>query len=63
MEVQKIEELAVRPEKAASLLDIGRTKLFQLIRDGEIRAIRHGKTTLVPTRELERWIAERLAAA
>lgn len=40
----------------ARLLGIGVSKCWMLIRDGQIRPVRLGKRTLVPTREIERLL-------
>lgn len=37
---------------------IGRSKLFELIKAGEIRAVKIGKRTFVAQAEIERFVAE-----
>jgi excisionase family DNA binding protein len=49
--------LAVRVSEAARLLDIGRSKAYELIRDGALPAIRIGGTVRVPLDALEAWVA------
>ena len=39
----------------ASWLGIGQTKMWALIRDGEIQAVRLGSRTLLPLAELQRF--------
>lgn len=47
------EPLYVRPTKAARLLDISRSKIYELIQVGEIRAIKIGGCLRVPMEEIE----------
>jgi excisionase family DNA binding protein len=42
---------------AARTLAIGRTKLFELLKNGELEAVRLGRKTLIPIAELERFAA------
>lgn len=39
----------------ASWLGIGQTKMWALIRDGEVKAVRLGSRTLLPLSELQRF--------
>lgn len=51
-------------KKASELLGISRTSLYGLIRAGLIRTVRVSKRTVrITRRELERFVAEREAAA
>jgi excisionase family DNA binding protein len=43
----------------AELLDLGRTKVFQMMARGELPVIRIGRSVRVPLSELESWIANR----
>ncbi|MCX7341998.1 MAG: excisionase family DNA-binding protein [Hyphomicrobiales bacterium] len=43
--------------EAACRLSIGRTKLFALLRDGEIKAVRLGTKTMIPASALEAFAA------
>jgi excisionase family DNA binding protein len=54
--------LVVRVAEAARLLDIGRSKCYDLIRRGELPAIRVGKTVRVPLDALRQWIARQSQA-
>ena len=45
--------LAVRVPEACRLTGIGRSKLYELIKDGEVRAIKIGSITLIPISSLE----------
>lgn len=53
--------LAISVEEAARRLGLGRTTLYALFQQGELRAIRVGHRTLVPTAELRRYV-DRLMA-
>lgn len=48
-------QLLATTADAARTLGIGRTKLFELLKLGEIEAVRLGRKTLIRTRELERF--------
>lgn len=52
-----------RVSEAAAQLSLGRSKTWQLVADGELRAIRVGRAVRVPAVELDRFVAERLEAA
>lgn len=43
--------------EAAHRLSIGRTKLFSLLKEGKIKAVRLGTRTLIPVGELESFAA------
>jgi excisionase family DNA binding protein len=51
--------MLLKPEEAASLLRVGRTKLFQLVWSGELPVVRIGRSVRLPRAELERWIEAR----
>jgi len=53
----ELRPLAVRKKTAARVLDIGTTKLDQLIADGTIKAVKAGKCLLIPTSELDKYVA------
>lgn len=57
------EPLLVRPNVAARMIGYGRTKFFELLKDGEIKAIRKGRATLIEVAELRRWIEKQKASA
>lgn len=52
--------LAWQINSACYRAGIGRTKLYQLIRDGEIKTIKVGRRTLVPESELQKWLTHKL---
>lgn len=51
--------LCVRVNVAARMIGIGRTKLYELIGNGEVEAIKVGKATLVTTASLSAMIERR----
>jgi excisionase family DNA binding protein len=54
---------AVRTAEAAIRLGVGKTVLRALLRDGELRSFRVGRAVLIPVAEIERFVADRVAAA
>lgn len=53
--------LAIGPDDAARLLGVGRTTLFQLLRDGEIRSFQIGGRRLIRRADLEAFVARKAA--
>lgn len=62
METQA-DAIFLSPERAAEILRISRSAMFELIRAGEIASIRHGKRRLIARRSVEDWAERQLAAA
>ena len=56
-----LEPLAVSVEEAASLLGVGRSTIFELIRAQRLASIKVGKRRLIPTDELEAFIHRAMA--
>jgi len=48
--------LAYSVAEACEVARIGRTSLYQAIRAGELRAVKHAKRTLVLADDLRRWL-------
>lgn len=48
--------LLLTPPEAAKALRIGRRKLWELTKDGEIRAVRLGRSVRYDPRELQSWV-------
>lgn len=57
-----VRPLAVRVRDACKLVGIGRSKLYELIRAGEISTFKVGTMTLISIAELERFVAVRTNA-
>jgi excisionase family DNA binding protein len=49
--------LLVRPEDAARVLGVGRTKVYELIRSGVLRSVRVGGLRRVPVAALNEFVA------
>ena len=58
----KIAPLTVGVEAAYQSLGIGRTAFYRLVRAGELKTIHFGKRAVVPVAELQRVVADRIAA-
>ena len=50
-----IERMGYTPEEAALALGIGRTQLFQLIKDRKLQVVRNGKSVTIPSFELRAY--------
>ena len=50
-------------DSACHRAGIGRTKMYQEIKDGAIRTIKVGRRTLIPESELQQWLARKLQHA
>jgi excisionase family DNA binding protein len=51
-----IEPLAVSVKKARALIDVGHTKLWELIKDGHLKTIRIGRKRLVIYESLKKLV-------
>lgn len=49
--------LAVSPAEAAQMINLGRTKLYELLAANEIASIKLGSRRLIRIRDLEAWLA------
>ena len=58
-----VQPLLLRTDEVASLLGIGRTKVFELLSSGELPAIRIGRSVRISREHLEAWIDEALGAS
>ena len=52
------EKLLLKPDEVAQMLGLGRSKTYQLIKDGAIPSIQIGGSIRVPADSLNRWIEE-----
>ena len=55
--VNGVPVLLVRPEDAATVLGIGRTKVYELIRSGALRSVRVGGLRRIPVAALDEFVA------
>lgn len=53
-QAKEIEPVLMRPARFARLVDLGRSKIYEMIQCGEIRAIKVGGALRIPVSELER---------
>ena len=49
--------LLVRPEDAARVLGVGRTKVYELMRSGGLRSVRVGGLRRIPVTALDEFVA------
>ena len=56
---RRIAPLLLKPEEAAEALGIARTRVYQLLRAGEIRSVKIGKVRRIPVAALQAYV-ERL---
>ena len=47
-------------KEAAALLRIGRSSMYRLLRDGELRSLRVGRKIVIPRRAIELYIGQEL---
>jgi excisionase family DNA binding protein len=52
-----VERLAVSVAEACAMIGIGRTKLYELIRDGRLKRVKVGRRTLLSVASIEALIA------
>lgn len=60
MDVIKLEGELLRPEQVGQILGVGRTKLYSMVRQGELPVVRIGRLVRIPRAALDAWIAERI---
>ncbi len=53
----------LRVRQAAELLGLGHSKTYELLKTGELRAIRIGRARRIPRTEITAFISRRLAEA
>ena len=63
VQLDQIRPLLVNATRAAEILCIGRTALYQLIWNGELTPIHIGRSVRFPIEELEAFVRQRLAAS
>lgn len=56
---RRVAPLLLKPEEAAEALGIARTRVYQLMRAGEIRSVKIGKVRRIPVAALHAYV-ERL---
>ncbi|WP_131740828.1 helix-turn-helix domain-containing protein [Actinomadura roseirufa] len=53
-----VQPLLWKPEEAAVLLGIGRTKVYDLMRSGALRSVRFGGNRRIPATALTEFVAQ-----
>lgn len=53
------ETLLLRTEEVAELLNISKSKVYELLASGKLPCVRIDRSVRISRRALERWIAER----
>jgi excisionase family DNA binding protein len=56
MQINGTAPVLLRPDEAAAVLRIGRTKVFELIRTGELRSFKLGRARLVPSSAVAEYV-------
>ena len=57
------DQVAVKPERAAAMLDISRAKLYQLLTRGELPSFYIDNSRRILVADIRKYAADRLAAA
>jgi excisionase family DNA binding protein len=57
METVEAGRLLLRPEEVAKALGVGRTTVFELMRVGELRSVKIGKSRRIPTDAVREYVA------
>jgi excisionase family DNA binding protein len=55
--------LLLRVSEAAGMLAVSRSKMYELIKEGEIPCVRLGASIRIPTEPLLGWIAQNTSSA
>lgn len=62
-ESQRQDRLAVTYREAAKSLGVCERAVWQLVKDGELRAVRIGRSVRIPVQELNQFVANRSQSA
>jgi len=57
IETNRRSRVLLRPEEAAAALSISRSVVFQLMRSGELRSVKIGKSRRVPVDAVTEYVA------
>jgi len=60
MDGDYVNKLVYNTKDLSKVLNIGRTKVYALIKSEEIRSVRIGHKILVPKKEVTRWLNKSL---
>ena len=53
-----MEKLLLKPMEAAEALQIGRTRIYEMLASGELISVRLGRVLRVPVATLQAWVEE-----
>jgi hypothetical protein len=56
------EPLVVSPRRAQQMLDIGHSRLYELLSDGELQSFKDGKSRKIVVASIRNYVARKLAA-
>jgi excisionase family DNA binding protein len=59
--MSSIEPMLLTIPDVAVKLGLGRSKVYDLIRDEDLPIVKFGTATRVPIKELEQWVTRRIA--
>lgn len=51
-----VSHISVKPKEASLITGVGRTKLYEAINNGELTAIKRGRSTLLMVDDLRKWM-------
>jgi len=57
-----MDTLLLKPDEAAAWLRVGRSKLYALLKSGDLPSVRIGGSIRVPVEALRRWIERQMPA-
>ena len=57
-----MERLLLRPNEAAEVLGLGRSKTYELLASGDLPSVTVGKSRRVPLEALRAWVRDRTVA-
>lgn len=57
-----VDALAVGPDRAAEMLGIPRTKMYQILASGRVRSVKLGKYRRIPVAEIQAFLQRELDA-
>jgi excisionase family DNA binding protein len=59
--ITTVEPLLLTIPQVSALLCLGRSKVYNLIRDEGLPTVKFGTATRVPAEELKQWVKQRIA--
>ena len=57
------EPIVVSPRRAQQLLDVGHSRLYELLSQGELQSYKDGKSRKIVVASIKEYVARKLAAA